>query len=225
MANRLRILLFSLLACLGLILPGCLNRPAYEINVSYINDDLLAQEETLAQEQLRQARARYEEALRSGAAAPGGPIEKEFTAAREKCVIIKKERALRAGRELTNRDIDADPELAIPQPPNKSPRTGDRPNPAPDAPRDATSPDADAALPTLPPQSAAPAPTGATDRQADLAADVPAPPRATYTVAKGDTLGAIAKRHAVAVTKLAAYNSLADGNRLTPGQVLMIPPQ
>jgi LysM repeat protein len=44
-------------------------------------------------------------------------------------------------------------------------------------------------------------------------------------VAKGDTLGAIAKRHAVAVTKLAAYNSLADGNRLTPGQVLMIPPQ
>jgi hypothetical protein len=43
---------------------GCAKSPAYEINVSYINDDLLARSD-IALEQLLQTRARYEE-LRGG---------------------------------------------------------------------------------------------------------------------------------------------------------------
>jgi murein DD-endopeptidase MepM/ murein hydrolase activator NlpD len=46
---------------------------------------------------------------------------------------------------------------------------------------------------------------------------------ATYTVAPGDTLGAIANRFGVTVEELAALNGIADPNLLAVGQVLAIP--
>jgi murein DD-endopeptidase MepM/ murein hydrolase activator NlpD len=46
---------------------------------------------------------------------------------------------------------------------------------------------------------------------------------ATYTVAPGDTLGAIANQFGVAVEDLAAYNGIVDPNLLAVGQVLAIP--
>jgi len=45
----------------------------------------------------------------------------------------------------------------------------------------------------------------------------------TYTVASGDTLGAIANRFGVTVEDLAAVNGIADPNLLAVGQVLSIP--
>jgi murein DD-endopeptidase MepM/ murein hydrolase activator NlpD len=45
----------------------------------------------------------------------------------------------------------------------------------------------------------------------------------TYTVAPGDTLGAIANRFGVTVEDLAAVNGIADPNLLAVGQVLAIP--
>lgn len=45
----------------------------------------------------------------------------------------------------------------------------------------------------------------------------------TYTVASGDTLGAIANRFGVTVEDLAAFNGIADPNLLAVGQVLSIP--
>jgi LysM repeat protein len=45
-----------------------------------------------------------------------------------------------------------------------------------------------------------------------------------YTVARGDTLTAIARRFRVAVAAVAAANHLTNLNDLTPGQVLVIPP-
>lgn len=45
----------------------------------------------------------------------------------------------------------------------------------------------------------------------------------TYTVASGDTLGAIANRFGVTVEDLAAVNGIADPNLLAVGQVLAIP--
>ena len=45
----------------------------------------------------------------------------------------------------------------------------------------------------------------------------------TYTVASGDTLGAIANRFGVTIEDLAAVNGIADPNLLAVGQVLAIP--
>ncbi|QLA17640.1 LysM peptidoglycan-binding domain-containing protein [Desulfolutivibrio sulfoxidireducens] len=222
MAKSPRLLFFCLLISLALFGTGCLNRPEYEINVTYINDDLLSQEETLAREQLRQTRARYEEALRSGAAAPGGTIEKEFTAAREKCIIIKKEQERRKGRELTTRDIAADPELAIPEPPSKNPRTGSRPIQAPATP-ETTTPPPDPGTDAAPEMGIRPAASPQKPLPPSSDANVPTPP--AYTVVKGDTLGSIAKRVGTDVHTLAQFNALANGNKLTPGQLLKIPPR
>ena len=45
----------------------------------------------------------------------------------------------------------------------------------------------------------------------------------SYTVAPGDTLGAIAARFGVAVDSLAAVNGIADVNQIAVGQQLVIP--
>jgi murein DD-endopeptidase MepM/ murein hydrolase activator NlpD len=49
-----------------------------------------------------------------------------------------------------------------------------------------------------------------------------APSAASYTVAAGDTLGAIAERFGVTLEALAAANGISDPNRITVGQVLML---
>ena len=45
----------------------------------------------------------------------------------------------------------------------------------------------------------------------------------TYTVAPGDTLGAIASRFGVTIDDLVAFNGIVDPNLLSVGQVLSIP--
>ena len=44
-----------------------------------------------------------------------------------------------------------------------------------------------------------------------------------YTVAPGDTLGAIAARLGVSIDALIAANAIDDPNRINPGQVLIVP--
>ena len=58
-----------------------------------------------------------------------------------------------------------------------------------------------------------------------LTADpVPPPaPQETYTVRRGDTLWAIARRYGTTVAALAAENGIADPSRIYPGQVLRLP--
>lgn len=44
-----------------------------------------------------------------------------------------------------------------------------------------------------------------------------------YTIANGDTLGAIAKRHNVALNDLTRYNNISNPNRIRAGQTIKIP--
>ncbi len=252
MAKRPLLLCSLLLAALALFGTGCAKYPAYEINVAYINDDLLSQERTMALEQLRQTRARYEEALRGGSGASAKTAKKEFDAARQKYIVIRKEQERRKGRTLTIREISDDPELAVPKPSATPSRTGGQAAPAPKTPEPPaeqssglpakTDPAVAAGPATPPPSRPAPSETPAiaplsaapvapvapvvnapADRHAGQATTEPA--ASTYTVAKGDTLGKIAKHHSVNLARLAEYNALADRDHLKPGQVLKIPPQ
>jgi len=54
---------------------------------------------------------------------------------------------------------------------------------------------------------------------------IPPPPGSPrpYTVAEGDTLGAIAQDNGISVQRLLEANSLADADRLVTGQILLIP--
>ncbi len=197
-------LLLGLLAALVLAGTGCSNYSDYKSNMTYVNAEILAKEETLALEQLHTARADYERALAAGSASTDAGAEKAFLDAREKYLVIKKEQALRAGRALSAKDIADDPELAIPgQPGGAVKKPAETPA---DAPTPATDDDVDAQAPE--PAGASPTPTQA---------------EATYAVQPGDTLGAIAKRHNVDVAALAAHNALASQNKIVPGQVLKIP--
>lgn len=245
MANRPHLLFPFFLAVLTLLGAGCAKYPAYEINVSYINDDLLAQERTIALEQLRQTRARYEEALRGGSDASAKTVKKEFDAARQKYMVIRKEQERRKGRTLSFRDISDDPELAVPKPAAASPRAGGQAAPALKAPEPPAEPSSNLPAKTAPavaggpvtppsrpspsetpaitPPAASPAPDTPADLRAATAANEPT--ASTYTVVKGDTLGKIAKQHSVNLARLAEYNALADRDHLKPGQVLRIPPQ
>jgi len=54
-------------------------------------------------------------------------------------------------------------------------------------------------------------------------APTPTPAHATYTVQKGDTLGAIAARNHTSVAEIAQLNNLADPNKLAVGQKLILP--
>ncbi|HSS10386.1 MAG TPA: LysM domain-containing protein [Acidimicrobiales bacterium] len=49
-------------------------------------------------------------------------------------------------------------------------------------------------------------------------------PRNTYTVKAGDTLSGIAQHLGVALAAIIALNHLADANKLSAGQVLVVPP-
>ena len=49
------------------------------------------------------------------------------------------------------------------------------------------------------------------------------PGKDTYTVVRGDTLGAIAKRFGTTVSAIASLNNIPDPNRIIVGQVLRIP--
>ena len=92
----------------------------------------------------------------------------------------------------------------------------------------------------LPPEgSAAAVRSGASQSAAPQAAPTPAPPTAppgtgpitteiqilqpNYTVAPGDTLGSIARRHGTSVDALASMNNLENRNSLSVGQKLIIP--
>ena len=69
--------------------------------------------------------------------------------------------------------------------------------------------------PTSPPPSAAPTPT----RPARTAAPTPI----TYTVRRGDSLGAIAERYDTTVPALQDLNNIAPGEVIQPGQKVKIP--
>lgn len=214
--------LLCLLTALSILPAGCSTYSDYQSNMTYVNNDLLSQEEALARDQLRAARAGYEAALRAGPVTPGAEVEKTFMEAREKYLIIQKEKILRQGRVPTTKDLTSDPELAIPTPPSGSkPGSGARP-----APTDA--PDAGASTTPAPTSDAAPGqtapPAAAPGTPAPAAGPTAASGEATtYTVQKGDTLGAIAKRHNVPVTELVAVNSLQSVDKIATGQVLKIP--
>lgn len=47
----------------------------------------------------------------------------------------------------------------------------------------------------------------------------------SYTVVKGDTVAALAKRYRTTVAAIAATSGLKDANKIKPGQVLFIPVQ
>jgi LysM repeat protein len=51
----------------------------------------------------------------------------------------------------------------------------------------------------------------------------PIPAEGTYTVVRGDTLGAIARRFGTTVQAIASINGIANPNLIFPGQVLRIP--
>jgi LysM repeat protein len=224
MAKRPILFLLGLAAVLAALAAGCAKYSDYQANMTYVNNDLLIQEEELARGQLHEARARYESALRAGPVAPGAEVEKTFFEARDKYLVIKKEKELRKGRVLTTKDLASDPELAIPMPPSAAKRhTGASPA-ASDAPDGAATPGApdDAA----PPAATPPAPGDASRKSGTQDAMTPqSVAETTYTVQKGDTLGAIAKKHQVTLAALTAHNALASQNTITPGQVLKIPPR
>ena len=219
-------IIFGLLAVLATLPIGCSKYSDYQSNMTYVNDEILAQEQTRALDQLREARARYEAALRSGPVPPGAEVAKTFMAARDKYLIIKKEKELRMGRALTTKDLSDDPEAAIPT----SPQATKRPLGAKSAPPEPQAPSATPPVPPAAPPATDAAPAAERPLAAAKAASNPAPApaaqaaaEATYTVQQGDTLGAIAKRHNVALAVLASYNSLSSMNKLAPGQVLKIP--
>jgi LysM repeat protein len=226
MAKSPKLLVFCLMAVLAATMAGCAKYPGYEANMAYINDDLLNQEGELALEQLRTARASYEQAVRSGPVAPGSEVEKQFFAAREKYIVIKKEKDSRLGRQSNSRDLASDPELVIPEPPNGNPK---RPARSPAEPPAETPAKAPADTPDSTPKPATdavvPGPPGQALEKAASAQAPSGSAETAYTVQKGDTLGGIAKRHNVEVAALASHNALASQNRITPGQVLKIPPR
>jgi len=213
MSNSQKILGFCLMAAL-LAMAGCAKYSDYAANMTYINDDLLNQEGELALEQLHEARAAYAQAVRTGPVAPGADVAKTFFAARDKYIVIIKEKERRKGRPISTKELESDPELVIPAPPGGGPRkaTGSTPATPPETSDDA--PEATA------PEAAVAAP------EKTAAADSPAAgkrPETTYTVQKGDTLGKIAKEFGVEVAALAAYNTLASRNTIAVGQLLKIP--
>lgn len=76
-------------------------------------------------------------------------------------------------------------------------------------------------LPAAPARAASPAPAGAGAPAAAPAAPAAAP--AEYVVQAGDTLSGIAKALGVSLKTLLEANELADPNRLTVGQKLVVP--
>jgi D-alanyl-D-alanine carboxypeptidase len=67
-------------------------------------------------------------------------------------------------------------------------------------------------------------PAGSPPAVASPAAPAPAPRgSASYTVQRGDTLSAIARRHGVSVASLVETNRLTDPDQLQPGTRILIP--
>jgi nucleoid-associated protein YgaU len=75
-----------------------------------------------------------------------------------------------------------------------------------------------AAAPPAPQSPAAPAPAGTPAISTEIRVIQP-----NYTVAPGDTLGSIARRHGTSVDALASINNLENRNSLSVGQKLIIP--
>jgi nucleoid-associated protein YgaU len=106
------------------------------------------------------------------------------------------------------RDEPAKPEVAAPPPPP----------PAPEAP-------APAVTPSEPPPSAQPTkPKADTARPGTRTAKAGAPGERVYTVRRGDTLQAIAKKHGVNYRDLARWNDIRDPGRIRVGQKLRLTP-
>ncbi|HZJ06728.1 MAG TPA: LysM domain-containing protein [Nocardioidaceae bacterium] len=68
------------------------------------------------------------------------------------------------------------------------------------------------------------APTSSTRRITTTTTQAPLRKATTYTVLEGDTLSGIAKRFEVTTGAIVLANKLTDPDRLTVGQVLIIPP-
>lgn len=80
------------------------------------------------------------------------------------------------------------------------------------------------ATPTTPGRYAPTRPGGTTTTVATPSAPAAnVQPASTYTVAKGDSLWAVAKKHGVTVAELAAANNLSDKAGLRIGQTLIVP--
>jgi len=75
-----------------------------------------------------------------------------------------------------------------------------------------------AAQPVAPQPATAPAPAGTPAISTEIRVLQP-----NYTVAPGDTLGSIARRHGTSVDALASINNLENRNSLRIGQKLIIP--
>lgn len=73
-----------------------------------------------------------------------------------------------------------------------------------------------------PPTAASATPTASASASAS---PTPSPSPSTYEVQAGDTLSVIAQRFGTTTAALAAANEISDPNRITLGQVLVIPPE
>ena len=76
-----------------------------------------------------------------------------------------------------------------------------------------------AAEPTPVASQPAIAPSGGSVTTAQAAS---AQPGATYTVARGDTLWGISRKHGVSVNELSQWNGLSSGSSLKPGQTIVV---
>lgn len=223
-----------LIVALGL-LPGCGKYDDYARNISYVSDDLLTREESVARKELDAAEA-------EAARASGGQdaaAKARLRDARERYAIVRKEQQSRRGGVFSFKtDLDERPSVsgearpataspAAPAIPATPPETG-QPMERELAPAASPAP----ARATSPSQATPPAPVvvPATVKPATAPALEEPRPGVTaktreHTVAKGQSLGRIARLYGVSEQAIIKANGLTDPDRLAEGKVLVIPGQ